>query len=71
MYGDFKQEIEAKSTGKTAVTYVIMNGIEPHAKRTNQKRKKQYHPETTIRIECLDTIIIMECLDIFTMYKLV
>ena len=27
-YGDFKREIVAKPTGKTAVTYFIMNGIE-------------------------------------------
>ena len=41
LYGDFKREIEAKPTGKTAVTYFIMNGIEqPHAKRTNKKGKK-------------------------------
>ena len=26
LYGDFKREIEAKLTGKTAVTYFIMNG---------------------------------------------
>ena len=39
--GDFKREIEAKPTGKTAVTYFIMNGIEqPQAKRTNKKGKK-------------------------------
>ena len=32
---DFKRDIESKPTGKTAVTYFIMNGIEqPHAKRT-------------------------------------
>ena len=35
--GDFKREIVAKLTAKTAVTYFIMNGIEqPH----EQKRKK-------------------------------
>ena len=51
MYGDFKREIEATPTGKTAVTYFVMNVIDqPHAKRTNKKKKKQY-PETTIIIE--------------------
>ena len=41
LYGDFKREIEAKPTGKTAVTYFIMNGIEQsHAKRTNKEGKK-------------------------------
>ena len=41
LYGDFKREIEAKPTCKTAVRYFIMNGIEqPHAKRTNKEGKK-------------------------------
>ena len=41
LYGDLKREIEAKPTGKTAVTYLIMNGIEQtHAKRTKKKEKK-------------------------------
>ena len=41
LYGDFKREIEAKPTGKTAGTYFIMNGIEQsHAKYTNKKGKK-------------------------------
>ena len=41
LYGDFKRENRGKPTGKTAVTYFIMNGIEqPHAKRTNKKGKK-------------------------------
>ena len=41
LYGDFKREIEAKPTGKTGITYFIMNGIEqPHANRTNKKGKK-------------------------------
>ena len=53
-YGDFKREVKAKPAGKTAVTDFIINGIEqPHAKRTNERGKKQY-PETTIRIEKLD-----------------
>ena len=58
MYGDFKREIEAEPTGKTAVTYFIMNGIEqPHAKAQTKKEKKQY-PETTIIVECLDILTI-------------
>ena len=58
MYGDFKREIEAKPTGKTAVTYFIMNGIEqPHANARTKKEKKQYL-ETTIAIECLDILTI-------------
>ena len=41
LYGDLKREMEGKPPGKTAVTYVIMNGIEkPHAKRTNKKGEK-------------------------------
>ena len=37
--GDFKREIEAKPTGKTAVTYFIMNGIEqPQNARTNGRK---------------------------------
>ena len=41
LYGDFNREIEAKPTGKTAVTFFIVNGIEqPHAKRTNKKGEK-------------------------------
>ena len=59
LYGDFKQEIEAKPTGKTAVTYFIMNGIEqPHAKRTNKKGKS-----STLKP------IIIECLDIYTINR--
>ena len=62
LYGDFKQEIEAKPTGKTAVTYFIMNGIEqPHAKRTDKKGKKQSSKAA----------IIIECLEILTINKLV
>ena len=42
LYCDLKREIEAKPTGKAAVTYLIMNGLEqPHAKRTNKNGK--YH----------------------------
>ena len=41
LYGDLKREMEGKPPGKTAVTYVIMNGIEkPRAKRTNKKGEK-------------------------------
>ena len=57
LYGDCKREIEAKPTGKAAVIYFIVNGIEHlHAKRTNEKGK----PETTILIECLDILTINE-----------
>ena len=55
LYGDCKREIEAKPTGKAAVIYFIVNGIEHiHAKRANKKGKKNQYPETTILIECLD-----------------
>ena len=42
--GWFVRRFQARNrgkTGKAAVTYFIMNGIEqPHAKRTNKKGKK-------------------------------
>ena len=59
MYGDLKREIEAKPTGKTAVTYFLTSLIEqPHAKMHEQKRKKKQYPEATIIIEWLDILTI-------------